>query len=389
MNTKNQISPVTGLLEVPLIHEFKDSPLINIYYERYCAKNSKRVPLIFLHGGPGNAIDLKPILFNTPLGKVLLEYCDILYFHQRGAGKSQTSHDSEKGIIKAYRVEQFVADVESLRILHFGPSSQPIVFGSSWGGFLGLVYGCCHPSKVRAMVLGSFDISQTAINLFPKQFDDALVQAMIDFPGIKLPLISIIKKVRDGEIKWRPSTSSEKKVGINDLFEMIFPFAAKAKYGELTTLLQAVLNGDDIGQEFINQHDLENPSVYDLGASPGGEATFCANLIDYNEMEAVSNLKFNTFLVDSDAVYNAILNRCRVIGTSSHRTEWQVKLHNISVPLLTFAGKWDPIVPWQLTARISMTYPYGKFLLIDGGHSPIREEGTVLAEEMKILLKSN
>ncbi|MDF3054662.1 MAG: prolyl aminopeptidase [Gammaproteobacteria bacterium] len=104
--------------------------------------NPDGVPVLFLHGGPGNGCgENSRRLFNPEKYRIIL-------FDQRGAGRStpyaETLHNNTQNL---------VADIETLR-KKLG-IDRWVIFGSSWGSLLGLVYAQTHPDPVMAMILRS------------------------------------------------------------------------------------------------------------------------------------------------------------------------------------------------------------------------------------------
>lgn len=110
-------------------------------------KNSKRTPLIALHGGPGlphNYMlamkDLAAEPYNIP----------IVFYDQIGCGKS-THFPKKDGDITFWTEELFVAEFYNL-VKHLGIEQYDII-GHSWGGMLGERIATQRPKGLRKLIL--------------------------------------------------------------------------------------------------------------------------------------------------------------------------------------------------------------------------------------------
>jgi proline iminopeptidase len=99
--------------------------------------------LIMLHGGPGLNFDyLAP-----DLGQ-MEEHFTLIYYDQRGAGRSTLISDPDLLIVEAH-----VTDLEAVR-QHFN-IDKATLFGHSWGAMLASFYVLEHSDKVAKMVFSS------------------------------------------------------------------------------------------------------------------------------------------------------------------------------------------------------------------------------------------
>lgn len=97
--------------------------------------------LVAVHGGPGNTLEsIRPDL--EPLAKNRR----VIYYDQRGGGRSDLIRDKEK-----LSVAKHVADLEAVRA-HFKLDRMTLL-GNSWGGMLISFYAAAHPERVERMVL--------------------------------------------------------------------------------------------------------------------------------------------------------------------------------------------------------------------------------------------
>ena len=123
-----------------------------MYWEE--SGNTKGVPVVFLHGGPGAGSAPNHRRFFDPA------YYRIVIFDQRGAGRS-----TPLGEVRENTTPLLIADIERLR-QHLGIEKW-LVFGGSWGATLALAYGEAHPERCRAFVLrGIFLCRQSEIDWF-------------------------------------------------------------------------------------------------------------------------------------------------------------------------------------------------------------------------------
>ena len=99
-------------------------------------------PVVVLHGGPGADHE-----YLRPGFDALADGREVLYYDQRGGGRSPVPRDVPVGWIEQ------VADLEALR-RHWG-LEQLTVAGYSWGGLLALLYALEHPGRVGRLALVS------------------------------------------------------------------------------------------------------------------------------------------------------------------------------------------------------------------------------------------
>lgn len=97
-------------------------------------------PVLFLHGGPGQG----SLHFAELLGPKLEPSLRMIYFDQRGAGRSDRPADGE------YSIPLMVEDIEQLRQSLRVP--QIALIGQSFGGTLALEYAARYPEHVSRLV---------------------------------------------------------------------------------------------------------------------------------------------------------------------------------------------------------------------------------------------
>lgn len=108
----------------------------------YVKGNPQGVPIIYLHGGPGAACDLKNFdLFD-------LTRCFVIFHDQRGCGNS-----TPFGLLDNNTIWDLVSDIEKIRD-HF-QLDKVLLTGGSWGSALALTYAQTYPDQVLGLVLRS------------------------------------------------------------------------------------------------------------------------------------------------------------------------------------------------------------------------------------------
>jgi proline iminopeptidase len=120
----------SGLLEVGDGHR--------LYWEEW--GNRDGVPVLFLHGGPGDSFRADhQALFDPTRHRVL-------FFDQRGCGRSRpfasTAHNT---------TQHLLADIDRL-LDHVGIATAHVA-GGSWGSALALSYAIERPKRVRSLLL--------------------------------------------------------------------------------------------------------------------------------------------------------------------------------------------------------------------------------------------
>jgi len=99
-------------------------------------------PVVVLHGGPGAHHD-----YLLPQYDRLAEGRALLYYDQRGGGRSPVSRDVAVGW------REHVADLDALR--DHWQLDRLILLGYSWGGLLAVLYALEHPDRIARLALVS------------------------------------------------------------------------------------------------------------------------------------------------------------------------------------------------------------------------------------------
>ena len=106
------------------------------------AEEQGKLPLLCLHGGPGACHD-----YLESLERVAETGRRAIFYDQLGCGKSSRTDES------LWNIETFVDEVGAVRDA-LG-LERTHVFGSSWGGMLGMEYALTQPSGLASLVLSS------------------------------------------------------------------------------------------------------------------------------------------------------------------------------------------------------------------------------------------
>ncbi len=102
------------------------------------------VPLVIVHGGPGGNV----YNFERVVGPLLEKFSTVVYYEQRGSGRSAAPSDAE-----AYSIPLLVSDLEALRA-KLG-WERVVLLGFSFGGELALEYELAHPDRIEKLILQS------------------------------------------------------------------------------------------------------------------------------------------------------------------------------------------------------------------------------------------
>ncbi|HEY8559396.1 MAG TPA: alpha/beta fold hydrolase [Pyrinomonadaceae bacterium] len=131
------------------------------HWYKIAGAEQKTVPLVIIHGGPGGNV----YNFERLAGKRLEKFATVIYYEQRGSGRSAAPQDEND-----YSMPLLIADLEALR-RKLGVERM-IPLGFSFGGELALEYALAHPAAVDRLILqsasqGDWDRSQrTQIKAF-------------------------------------------------------------------------------------------------------------------------------------------------------------------------------------------------------------------------------
>jgi proline iminopeptidase len=124
----------------PGVHEVRLNG-VRHWYKVAGQPAASRPPAVFLHGGPGG----NSYNFEATAGSLLERSLPVIYFEQRGSGRSGRPADRD------YSTAILVEDLEALRV-HLGVPKISIVT-HSFGTVIGLAYAAKYPKRVSRMVV--------------------------------------------------------------------------------------------------------------------------------------------------------------------------------------------------------------------------------------------
>jgi proline iminopeptidase len=142
----------TGSAKIPETADGRSAKLKNGEYRvelngvshwyKVAGAEHRSVPLVIVHGGPGGNV----YNFERIAGPQLEKFATVVYYEQRGSGRSTAPTDAD-----AYSIPILVSDLEALREkLGF---ERIIPLGFSFGGELALEYALSHPERVERLIL--------------------------------------------------------------------------------------------------------------------------------------------------------------------------------------------------------------------------------------------
>lgn len=136
----------------------KDGTPIQVYYE--ISGNRQGVPVMYLHGGPGDHISASFRNVYDP------KRYFVILVDQRGCGKSKPRNQLEKNT-----TTDLLNDMEAIRTqLNV---SKMVVAGGSWGTALAILYAEKYPARVHGLILrGVYDLDLKDVVL-PLVYPDA------------------------------------------------------------------------------------------------------------------------------------------------------------------------------------------------------------------------
>jgi proline iminopeptidase len=123
---------------------------VRLWYEIAGVPRPGVAPMLFLAGGPG----YNSYSFENSIGKRLERHVEMIYFDQRGTGRSERPSNND------YQMATLIQDVEALR-KHMGVQ-QLSLMGHSFGGTLALEYAARYPENVQKLIIvdGAVDLPE-------------------------------------------------------------------------------------------------------------------------------------------------------------------------------------------------------------------------------------
>lgn len=184
--------------------------------------------IVFLHGGPGSEHR-----FFLPHVLPLSQRFKLVFYDQRGCGKSETSKNNQysmKDEVEALELLRKELDVEKINL-----------FGESWGSMLALLYATSYPERVNRIFLTAV-IGVTAEGF--TTFSEELEKRLSEEDKIKLSILE--EKYKRGD------TTIEEILGVLDRYYVYSKESLKRK--KKTTINTTV--NDAIGKDIMENYDL-------------------------------------------------------------------------------------------------------------------------------------
>lgn len=129
------------------------------HWHRIAGAERATTPLVIVHGGPGGHV----YNFEHTIGPALEAFSTVIYYEQRGCGRSDQPADPY-----TYSIEMLVADLEALRTAL--QLDQINLLGFSFGGELALEYALAHPDRVERLIVQAPSLGRRVGG--PGLFDD-------------------------------------------------------------------------------------------------------------------------------------------------------------------------------------------------------------------------
>lgn len=107
----------------------------------YCKSIGTGIPLMIIHGGPG----LDHSYFLPQMAKLAVT-CELVFFDQRGSGRSSIRLDST-----SMRLDSLVEDIDRVRDAY--NLQKMNLMGHSWGGLLAMLYAVRHGDRLNSLIL--------------------------------------------------------------------------------------------------------------------------------------------------------------------------------------------------------------------------------------------
>lgn len=154
--------------------------------EIYCKRMGHGVPLLFLHGGPGDEHR-----YFLPHLLQLADRYELIFFDQPGCGQSQGYANQEDYIVVGH-----AHFLEALRE-KLGLKKMNLI-GQSWGSYLALQYAVKYPDRVeRLLLVSALGLTGQGLTLFEKRLLTNLQNRLSEREVIAASLMQVDAMVSD------------------------------------------------------------------------------------------------------------------------------------------------------------------------------------------------
>ncbi|MFC5270367.1 alpha/beta fold hydrolase [Adhaeribacter terreus] len=114
------------------------------YWVRVAGSQHQTTPIVIIHGGPGG----NNYSFERTIGPQLEKFATVVYYEQRGCGRSEAPQNPED-----YQLKTLISDLNILRD-SLGVQKMNLL-GYSFGGELGLRYAVAHQDQVEKLIVSA------------------------------------------------------------------------------------------------------------------------------------------------------------------------------------------------------------------------------------------
>ena len=285
--------------------------------------NPRGIPVIYLHGGPGD--------FITPFLRRIFnpKRFNVVIFDQRGTGKSTPKRQLEKNT-----TQHSIADIEKIR-KEVLKADKIIIAGGSWGASLATLYAQAHPDHTSAILLRGFvDLGRRqhqSQNYFNETYKELYPEIMEKFAH------AINKTIKEHKLKLKYITpTNEGKYVAATLFKMV---TSKNPHLRKKAANIWAMTADDI--MYLNPED------HASGHGDNQDQTLTLATID---LHYVTN---NYFLSPDQMITQKNVNKIK------------------HIPTYFIHGRYDTICPIRMAYQLHrrLEHPKNRLEIVKAGHT--------------------
>ncbi len=202
------------------------SEIHKIFYQE--VGNPKGMPVICFHGGPGYRSNI------WTAKKFDLRKYRVILFDQRGCGKS-----TPQGEVRDNTTQDLVDDAAKL-LNHLGITTKVMVFGSSWGTTLALLFGEKYPQKVQRMLLSKVFLADKNSRDWEQKYSAWFYPDIMDEIRMVVP---------DRE---KTAAFFDKEISSDDLQKQVRAVRLYGRYERVLGSLEPKLGDESVTEEEVN-----------------------------------------------------------------------------------------------------------------------------------------
>jgi pimeloyl-ACP methyl ester carboxylesterase len=307
----------SGCFTVPLDYDHPEVERIRLYFTRSIPKRGSKGRIIVFHGGP--AFPRESIPVGGPLWNGIRSNFEVLYMHQRGAGRSQrfnTMELLERTRFRFFSLNFIVLDMAELHKEIWG-DKPAFVFGKSAGGFLALKYGLLYPKLVDGLILAattSHDGYSRGRKEIQRGFDLELARRFPDMPTREV-LVKSLEEL---------STMLVKPISLEELDQSVFL--------DLNYTMKGQLEAVEIRQELAKG----NPTLLNQRLSTGPKVLILDELVATEIYYVIACRELGWFVQNPGV--------CLFLGRGQ-AYDLRPRLEELGTKTLVLGGLYDPILP--------------------------------------------